>query len=145
MPIKVVKELLCHHSKYFDKAFSFDSGLESLSNSIVLEDVTESTFQSFVNWLHLREITFDNGETDVTVSNIKEAVELFIFADKYDTKKLRNMCIGLIFGFLSVYYVVEDYHTQCTHTRISAPSIVWVFCSPHLNGYPSFRSLSTVG
>ncbi|KAE9967926.1 hypothetical protein EG328_007898 [Venturia inaequalis] len=94
---KVMKWILCHHSKYFRKAFSFD-GIEAKSGKITLEDVDETIFQHFLRYIYLRKFPYhiaNCAKIDVgkLVGNLEEAARLFIFAEIYDVIELRRHCV----------------------------------------------------
>lgn len=100
----VFKDLLCQHSKYFHKAFNFD-GTEKASSIHHLPDdagVTESTVNIFLRWLYYQRIQFEDGKYTLDDSNLNQALELYIFADRYDTLLLRRACIDLLFGYICI-------------------------------------------
>lgn len=96
----VMRELLCFCSKYFRKAFESFDGTEAKTGKIVLEEVDESTFATFVHWLVVQKVELGNGKVVEHIDSAEELARLYIFADKYDTLDLRRTCIDLFMPFL---------------------------------------------
>ncbi|KAK4951488.1 hypothetical protein LTR10_010464 [Elasticomyces elasticus] len=112
-------------SEYFDKAFD-DTFVEGKTGKIVLDDVKPWVFECFIGWMYTQKVFWEhedgseqgktkdqptvgrqttNGHNN-TVTNEAlldpvawqwaDLFELYIFADKYDTRRLRNKVIELV-------------------------------------------------
>lgn len=46
-----------------------------------------------MNWVYLGKLEYEGGKTGVSRDNAEEAIRLYIFAEKYDTLKLRRELI----------------------------------------------------
>lgn len=65
--------------------------------------VTESTVNIFLRWLYHQRIQFEDGKYPLDDANLNQALELYRFADRYDTLLLRRACIDLLFGYICIH------------------------------------------
>lgn len=85
--------LLQKHSAYFAKAFDSATGMkEAVEGRIELRDeqTTSETLETFIYWLNEHVIQLPDGSESITDSNLLNFVDVYNFADLYDTRELRN-------------------------------------------------------
>lgn len=58
---------------------------KGLSNCVELHDAPIHTVDTFVYWLHTHVILLEDGSDMMTDDNIDSVVNLYLFADIYDT------------------------------------------------------------
>lgn len=88
-PFTVSKAALCRHSAFFRGYFM----IENLDTSaVIIEDVKATILQAYVFFIHEGEIAFGDGQA-LGLEHASLLVDLYIFADKYDTAILRNKII----------------------------------------------------
>lgn len=81
--------LLRKHSAFFAKAFDSDMK-ESVEGRVELHDVTSEVLETFIYWLNEHVVQLPDGSESVTDSNLLNFVDVYNFADLYDTRGLRN-------------------------------------------------------
>jgi hypothetical protein len=91
----VHKQLLCAKSEYFRGAFS-RGFKEAKQNAMTLDEVDPRSFRTVINWVYTGRIEFEDGMTKVTNGNFLEAVEIYIWADRYETVALRRAVVDQI-------------------------------------------------
>ena len=98
---------MTHCSGYFRAAFT-GSFKEAEEKQLHLEDVTEKTFDFFVDWLYQRNFPGQNelsyaevkdGEEHESFLNQYEITEVHIFADRYDIPDLQRDTIDTMFTY----------------------------------------------
>jgi len=98
----VHKDLICYHPKYFKAAFegSFE---EAEKSEIPLPDTKPSVFRAYMQWLYRQASGAPNSEPSACIGRDDEiqAVELFIFANRYDTRRLRIKIVEFFMHHLS--------------------------------------------
>lgn len=104
----VLKDLLCQRSKYFHGAFNFDGTEKASGVYHIPNDVSKSTVISFIRWLYFQRIYFEHGRTAIHDGNINQALDLYFFADRYDTLLLRRDCLDLFFDYMKSHRVSES-------------------------------------
>lgn len=95
--------LLRKHSAFFRKAFDKDTGMkEAIEGCIELQDVTSEMVQTYIYWLYDRTILLPDGSEseDMSESNFLTFPELYVFADIYDTRALRNDIVEAFIPFI---------------------------------------------
>lgn len=63
---------------------------------MTLDEIDPSTFRTVINWVYTGRIEFEDGKTKVTNGNFLEAVEIYIWADRYETVALRRAVVDKI-------------------------------------------------
>lgn len=101
----VPRELICTRSDYFRATFKGHFS-EGKSLTTTLEDTPIWTFKTFVGWLYTSRLVLPQkpadllGETseakDPTTWPFKTLFELYVFADRFDTRMLRRLVIERI-------------------------------------------------
>lgn len=91
--------LLQKHSDFFAKTFKVNMK-ESTEGCVELRDVTSEVLETFIYWLNEHVIQLPDGSESITDSNLLDFVDVYNFADLYDTRELRNAVITL---FLSTW------------------------------------------
>lgn len=84
-------------SAFFKKTLADFGMKESRLNCVQLHDVGKDTLETFLYWIHTREILFADGSETVTCINFTSFVDLYLFADCYDTRELRNSVVKAIY------------------------------------------------
>ncbi|KAI5356778.1 putative BTB/POZ domain-containing protein [Septoria linicola] len=104
---KIPKGLLCKQSQWFRSALKSDTFQEGKTGVINLPDDTPGAFTSFFYYIHTERLAFP--EVDVTGSNVSEelgqrlrnAMEAWIFADKYKLPHMQDCAMSALCDFLS--------------------------------------------
>lgn len=63
---------------------------ESVEGCVELHDAKIATLESFIYWVNEHVIQLADGSEAITKGNLSKFVELYNFADFYDTRELRN-------------------------------------------------------
>ncbi|PPJ60561.1 hypothetical protein CBER1_08136 [Cercospora berteroae] len=102
---RIPRELICTRSNYFRATFKGQFS-ESKSLTTTLGDTPIWTFKTFVGWLYTSRLVLPQnpadllGETseanDPTTWPFKTLSELYVFADRFDTRMLRRLIIEQI-------------------------------------------------
>lgn len=95
--------LLRKHSAFFRKAFDESIGMkEAMEGCIELQDVSSEMLQTYLYWLYDRTILLPDGSDsqDMDSSNYFTFIELYNFADLYDTCGLRNDIVRAFMRYL---------------------------------------------
>lgn len=71
---------------------------------MTFEDVDPSIFRTFVNWVYTNRVEFADGTTKLDDHNFEEALQTYIWADRYETIEL---CNALVDGFAS-HFQTQD-------------------------------------
>lgn len=58
------------------------------------EDTTSETLETFIYWLNEHVIQLPDGSESITNDNLLKYVEIYNFADLYDTRELRNAVVS---------------------------------------------------
>ncbi|KAJ8606405.1 hypothetical protein MRB53_040988 [Persea americana] len=88
------KALSCYYSAFFKGCFEAQ---ERDPSPIELEDVTDAVLQAYIFCLCKRCIRFPDGQK-LVLRHVPLLVDLYIFADKYDTKDVRNKVVEEVCG-----------------------------------------------
>lgn len=94
----VNKPLLCEKSAFFAKAFQQGGMKESVNGRIELHDIAQSVLQVFICWVYTGDIQFLDGSELISHNNFPFLVQLYKFADVYDTLNLRNDIVKKYYG-----------------------------------------------
>ncbi|KAF1982259.1 hypothetical protein K402DRAFT_457426 [Aulographum hederae CBS 113979] len=95
VPVQVNKDILCHHSNYFDNLFNKGfKETETLDTN--LQDVSIATFKTFLDWMHNGELEFpaelpESGYNQTTedLKVFAALLDVYMLAEKYDIPDLR--------------------------------------------------------
>lgn len=92
------RDLLCAHSEYFRGAF-MGKFKEAKERETTLTETTPEAFACFVNWIYRGSFEIDlgtgrsQGELD---AGIRQAVEAYLFADRYESSSFRRLVLDAI-------------------------------------------------
>lgn len=98
----VHEDLLCEQSAFFKAAFRSE-WRESTERTIELPDDSPDLFELFIKWLYLQPYPCIN-DMDFFLRNLSNtsdfmliSCQLYVLAEKYDVKTLRNSTISLMY------------------------------------------------
>ncbi|KAK5725004.1 hypothetical protein LTR17_013390 [Elasticomyces elasticus] len=119
---QVPRGLICASSEYFDKAFG-EGFEEGKTGEITLPDTKIWVFECFIGWLYTQKVFWEHQDSrsleqpmldrfttakpaadyldvadllDPVTWKFEDLFDLYIFADKYDTRRLRTAVMTLI-------------------------------------------------
>lgn len=92
----VNKTLLCWYSAFFRGCFETQGTKLSL---IEMEDVNSAVLQSYIFYMYRHQIRFADGEKP-SLRHMPLLIDLYIFADKYDTVSHRNEILKEVWALL---------------------------------------------
>lgn len=70
---------------------------ESVDGRIELHEVTQSVLEAFISWVYTGDIQLPDGSEKISNKTFPLVVQLYNFADVYDTIDLRNEIVSKIF------------------------------------------------
>ncbi|KAI9876477.1 MAG: hypothetical protein M1830_006433 [Pleopsidium flavum] len=90
------KDLLKHHSTYFDAALT-GTFKESQEGLVLLPEDSPDVFELFVNWLYTQAFFWGKEDTE-DLMTWRNLVQLYVFADLRGVSTLKNLVIDAISG-----------------------------------------------
>lgn len=92
----VHKRQLCETSPFFEAAFNGNFREKAGTMNLVEDDV--QAFEHFVRWVYERDMDILlEGDKDHLLARMRELIEVYVLADKYDIPALKNHIIQILF------------------------------------------------
>lgn len=137
------KELLCHHSKFFRKAFDrtaseAGSFKETEEQTMVLPEENVEAFELFHLWLEQQRLEMPFGDKPHELS-VKKFLNLYALGDQCDIKRLRNLAISKLASYKRVKGFgpsAEDIASIWSELQSNSP-----LCRYLVNEYALYRYL----
>ncbi|KAL8919166.1 MAG: hypothetical protein Q9208_006926 [Pyrenodesmia sp. 3 TL-2023] len=93
----VHKRQLCEASPFFEAAFNGNFREKAGTMNLVEDDV--HAFEHFVRWVYERDMDIPlEGDKDHLMVRMRELIEVYLLADKYDIPALKNHIIQILFN-----------------------------------------------
>jgi len=94
----VLREVVCQQSDYFRSALKNTVRFKKtvVDRRIALSDADPNTFRTFLHWAMTEKLVLDGDKDHVDADNIEEAVDVYMFGEKYTSRGLRQAILDMI-------------------------------------------------
>jgi hypothetical protein len=138
------KDLICHHSPYFNAAFN-SQFKEAETGIMILEDTESRVFELFYQWLYTQNL-WEEDAAEKKWPASEEVIMLYIFADKGMVTPLKDQIMAALEGIFDMYRHLSFSHFRLLWQNTStsdpirdymADMIVWTMVDEVNENYPA--------